>query len=329
MKHAVVAVTILLLGSAAHAQSLAQPSVSHDCGSTTSCSVSLSNTVTVGNTLLAIVRMGTTNKAGTTISDNLGSSYALDAAVVQTIDGHSLAIYRAPITTAGTPTLTVSNSSASTARIVGFAEVAGLAAGAPDQVAAAIGSNNTPTAGTLSPTQANDYLLVAVSTADGETFTCSSGFVCEQTLSKGAFGDQDQTAAASISGSMSITSADQWAAVAIAYKSSPRVPLSLQLNYSDGTPVLGSLQLSLVSGTSTTLIASWPISSSGAVSAYLPLVTSGTYAYTAVDPTGKQLQGITVLPGAIATLGLHSVAGSLTLNKSTDTLMMPASLTLR
>ncbi|HEX4003656.1 MAG TPA: hypothetical protein VHX36_13485 [Candidatus Acidoferrales bacterium] len=148
-------------------------------------------------------------------------------------------------------------------------------------------------------------------------------------LSKAAFGDQDQTTAASISGSMSITSADQWAAIAIAYKSSPRVPLSLQLNYSDGTPVAGSLQLSLVSGTSTTLVASWPINSSGAVAAYLPIVTSGTYSYTAVDPSGKQLQGITVLPGAVATLGLHSVTGTLTLNKSTDALMMPVSLTLR
>lgn len=329
MKRAALALTMFLLGSAAHAQSLAQPSVSHDCGSTTSCSVSLANATTVGNTLLAIVRMGTTNKAATTVSDNLGSSYTLDAAVVQTVDGHSLAVYRASVATAGTPTLTVSNSSASTARIIGFAEVSGLVQGAPDQVAGTIGSNGTPNAGTLSPTQSNDYILVAVSTADSESFTCSNGFLCEQTLSKGAFGDQDQTTAASISGSMSIGAPDQWAAIAIAYKSTPRVPLSLQLNYSDGTPVLGSLQLSLVSGTSSTLVASWPISSSGAVSAYLPIVTSGSYTYTAVDPTGKQLQGLTILPAAVAALGLHSVQGSLTLNKSTDALVMPVSLKLQ
>ena len=329
MKHSVVAVAILLLGSGLHAQTLAQPSVSNDCGSSTSCSVSLTKAVTVGNTLLAIVRVGTTNTGATKVSDSVGSVYALDASEVQTVDGHSLAIYRAPVATAGTPSLSVSNSSASTTRIIGFAEVAGLASGAPDSVVAAIGSTSAPSAGTLAPTQSNDYLVVAVSTADAETFKCSSGFTCEQTLSKGAFGDQDQTTAASIAGSMSISSSDQWAAIAIAYKSSPRVPLSLQLNYSDGTPVLGSLQLSVISGTTTTTIATWPISSSGLVTGYMPLVTSGTYTYTAYDPTGKQLQGVTILPGAFATLGLHQIQGTVTINKSTDALMMPASVSLQ
>ncbi len=329
MKQAILAVAILVLGSAAHAQTLAQPSVSNDCGSSTSCSVGLTKAVTIGNTLLAIVRVGTTNTAATKVSDSIGSGYALDASEVQTVDGHALAVYRAPVTTAGTPSLSVSNSSASTMRIIGFAEVGGLASGAPDSVVAAIGSTSAPNAGTLSPTQANDYLLAAVSTADAETFTCSNGYTCEQALSKGAFGDQDQTTAASISGSMSISSSDQWAAIAIAYKSSPRVPLSLQLNYSDGTPVAGSLQLALISGTTTTTIATWPISSSGTVSGYMPLVTSGTYTYTAYDPTGKQLQGITILPGAFATLGLHAIQGTVTLNKSTDALMMPASVTLQ
>lgn len=329
MKHAVLALAIFLLGSAANAQTPAQPSVSHDCGSSTSCSVGLAKAVTVGNTLLAIVRVGTTSTAATTISDSIGSAYTLDASVVQTVDGHALSVYRAPITTAGTPSLSVSNSSASTMRIIGFEEVGGLASGAPDKVVAAIGSTSTPNAGTLSPTQSNDYLLAAVSTADSETFKCSNGFTCEQALAKGAFGDQDQTTAASIAGSLSISSSDQWAAIAVAYKSSPRVPLSLQLNYSDGTPVAGSLQLSLISGTTTTTIATWPISSSGLVTGYMPLVTSGTYAYTAYDPTGKQLQGVTILPGAFATLGLHAIQGTVTINKSTDALMMPASVSLQ
>jgi hypothetical protein len=329
MKHAFVAVGILLLGTGVRAQTLAQPSVSHDCGSTSSCSVSLAKAITVGNSLLAIVRVGTTNTAATRISDTLGSTYTLDASVVQTVDGHSLAVYRTQIATAGTATLSISNSSASTARIIGFAEVVGLVNGAPDKIAAAIGSNNLPQAGALAPTQANDYLLLAASTADNETFQCKGGFLCEQSLPKGAFGDQDQTVAASVNGSMSISSADQWAAVAVAYKTIPRVPISLQLNYSDGTPVPGSLQLALVSGTTTTLVTSWPVSSTGAVAAYLPLVTTGTYTYTVFDPTGRQLQGITVLPGAFALLGIHSIQGTITLNKSTDALMSPASLTLQ
>lgn len=329
MKQAALALAILLLGFAAHAQTLAQPSVSHDCGGSTSCSVGLSKAVTVGNTLLAIVRVGTTNTAATKISDSIGSAYSLDASVVQSVDGHALAIYRAPITTSGTPSVSVSNSSASTMRIIGFAEVNGLATGAPDKVVAAIGSTSTPNAGTLSPTQSNDYLLAAVSTADSETFKCAGGYTCEQSLSKGAFGDDDQTTAASVSGGISLSSSDQWAAIAIAYKSSARVPLSLQLNYSDGTPVLGSLQLSLISGTTTTTIATWPISSTGSVSCYMPLVTTGTYTYTAYDPTGKQLQGVTILPGAFATLGLHAIQGTVTINKSTDALMMPASVSLQ
>lgn len=301
-----------------------------DCGSTTYCSVSLANPVTLGNSLLAVVRLGTTNYSATRISDNLGNAYTLDASVVQSIDGHSLAVYRAQIVGSGTATLSVSNGSASTVRIIGFAEVMGLVSGAPDGMNKSIGSSNTPQSGPVVPTQANDYILLAASSANNESFTPSAGFHSEQSLAQGAFGDQYQATAATINGSMALSSADQWAAIAVAYKTMPRLPISFQLNFSDGTPVQGTVHLSLVSGTATTPIASWPISPTGSVAAYLPLVTTGTYSYTAFDPTGKQLQAITVLPGAFATLaGLHSIQGTVTLNKSTDALTIPASLALQ
>ena len=330
MRRSLIVVAILLLAGATRAQSLAQPAVSHDCGGTSSCSVSLANGVTLGNTLLAVLRLGTTNVSATTVSDSLGNTYALDIAVAQTIDGHSLAIYRAQVTTSGTPTLSVANKSASTVRIIGFEEVTGLTGGTPDGITQAIGSSSTPQPGTVSPTQANDYVLLAASTANNESFSVGTGFHAEQSLGKGAFGDQYLATKSPVNGSISISSADQWAAIAVAYKAMPRLPISIQLNYSDGTPVQGSVQLSVVSGTATTPIATWPISSTGAVAGYLPLVSTGTYSYAALDPTGKQLQTITVLPGAFASLtGLHSIQGTVTLSKSTDALTIPASLALQ
>jgi hypothetical protein len=330
MKTLILAVAICAFCGATRAQSLAQPSVSRDCGTAASCSVSLANPVTLGNSLLAIVRLHTTQYLVTKISDSLGNAYTLDGAVVQTIDGHSLLVYRSPVTTSGTATLSVYNSSAATARIIGFAEVTGLITGPPDGINKAIGSNNKPQAGPVLPTQSNDFILLASSTAGNETFTDSAGFHSEQSQPKGAFGDQYQATAASINGSMTLTAADQWTAMEIAYKTMARLPLSFQLNYNDGTPVQGSVQLSSVSGTTTTPVASWPISSTGSVAAYLPLVNTGTYSYTALDPAGRQLQAITVLPGALATLGgLHSIRGILTLNKANFALMIPASVSMQ
>lgn len=330
MKKVIVVIAMLLLPCATRAQSLAQPSVSHDCGGATSCSVSLANPVTIGNSLLAIVRAGTTNVATMTITDNLGSNYTLDASVVQSIDSHSLAVYRSQVVSAGTATVSVSNSSAGTMRIIGFAEVTGLMGGAPDGLNKAIGSSNMPQPGAVLPSQPNDFVLIAASTANSETFTVNGGFHSEQFVSKGAFGDLYQATAASVAGSMTLSSADQWAAIAVAYKAMSRLPISFQLNFSDGTPVQGSVQLSIVSGTTMTLVASWPINSTGAVAGYLPLVNTGTYSYSAIDPSGRQLQALTVLPGAFTALaGLHSIQGTITLNKTTDALMIPASMTLQ
>ena len=320
---------IFLLATVSHAQSLVQPSVAHDCGASVSCSASLANPVSLGNTLLAIVRLGTTTASATSVSDSLGNAYALDAAVAQTIDGHSLLVYRAQIAASGLATVSITNKSASTVRIIGFAEVAGLT-GALDGINKAIGSSNAPQPGAIAPTQTNDYLLIAASTADNESFAASGGFQTEQALSKGAFADLMQPTAGAVSGSMKLSSANQWAAVAVAYKTTPRLPLSFQLNYSDGTPVQGTVQLCKGSGTSATPITTWPIGPTGSVAGYLPLANTGTYSYTALDPTGKQLQAITVLPGAFAVLGgLHSIHGTVTLDKSTDSLVMPASLALQ
>jgi hypothetical protein len=330
MRHASVAVVILLLATATHAQTLAQPSVSHDCGNATSCSASLANPITLGNYLLFVVRLGTTNVSATKVSDNVGSAYALDASVIQSIDGHTLAVYRAQIGASGTPTVTVTNSSASTARIIGLEEVTGLISGAPDGVNKAIGSSSLPNAGLLSPTQSNDYILLAVSTADNEAFTASGSFHREQDLTRGAYADEYQATAAGVSGSMSLSSADQWAAIAVAYKTTPRLPILFQLNYSDGTAVQGSVQLAVLSSTTSTTLASWPINSTGAVAGYLPLVNTGTYSYTVFDLTSKQIQTISVLPGAFAALaGLHSIQGAITINKTTDAMMIPGSLLLQ
>lgn len=320
----------VLIAAPVHAQSLAQPANSQDCGTAQPCTAQLAVNVTAGNSLIAVVRLsGTTSISGTTIIDSCSNTWILDAWVAQSDDPHILAVYRAASANAGSTSLTVSNNSSSTMRIVSLAEVTGLAAGPPEAQASAVGSGTSASPGPITTTQANDYVLVAAGTDGDQSYSAALPFLVESQATRGAYADATPAQPSTLTPSISFGVADEWFALALAYKSNStsRLPVFVSLQYDDGTPVTGSVVLSsLSSGTKTTL-QTWTISSSGQVSIYCPIVNTGSYEYDFLDPNGNTLQSFVILPGGFISLvsTAHSITASATINKSTHAFAIPVS----
>jgi hypothetical protein len=319
-----------LLAAPLRAQSLAQPAASQDCGSSQSCTARLSASVTAGNSLIAVVRLGNVQSvAGTTITDSLSNTWILDASKAQPSRHHLLAVYRVVFANAGAMVFTVSNRSADTMRVISLAEISGLASGAPDASSLAAGSGTAAQPGALTSSQPGDYVVLAASTGNNQSFSTSEPFLIESEITKGAYADLKQSQSGSVSPSITFGSTDQWAAIALAYKTTgnPNLPLMLSVHYDDGTAVTGSAVLSSLANNVKTTIQTWSIGSNGQVTLYCPIVNTGTYEYDFLDPNGNLLQSYVVLPGAFISLisPAHSILGSITLSKSTHSVTVPVS----
>jgi hypothetical protein len=319
-----------LLAAPLRGQALAQPVAWQDCGSSQSCTAHLSANVTAGNSLIAVVRIGNVQSvAGTTITDSLSNSWVLDAFKAQSSDDHLLAVYRVASAKAGATVFTVSNQSADTMRVISLAEISGLASGSPDASSLAAGSGTAAQPGAVSSSQPGDYVLLAASTGNNQSFSTTQPFLMESEGTKGAYADLKQTQAGSVSPSITFGVKDQWAAIAVAYKTtgSPKLPLVLSVHYDDGTPVTGTAVLSSLANNVKITIQTWPIPSNGQVTLYCPIVNTGTYQYDFLDPSGNLLQSYVILPGAFISLisPAHSILGSITLSKSTHNVTIPVS----
>lgn len=312
------------------AQYLAQPAVSADCGTAQTCTAKLAINVTAGNSLIAVIRLtAITSLSGTTITDTRSNSWVLDSWILQSTNLHILAVYRVASANAGATSLTVSNSATSTTRIVGLAEISGLASGAPSAQVSAVGSGTVAMPGTIATTQANEYVLLAAATDNNQSYTSLQPFLVEADVTRGAYADAIPTQPATLTPEISYSVSDDWLAIALAYKTTgtPRLPIFLTLHYDDGTPVTGNVVLySLANGTKTSL-QSWTIASNGQVSIYCPIVSSGSYEYDFLDPSGNLLQSYMIMPGAFISLitPAHSLQSTITLSKSTHNITIPVS----
>ena len=320
----------LAMATPVGAQSLAQPATSQDCGSSQWCSAHLSSSVTAGNSLIAVVRIGqVTSVAGTTITDSMGNVWVLDAYQAQASDVHLLAVYRVASAKAGKTVFTVSNNAAQTMRIISLAELSGLSAGSPDATAAASGSGNSAQAGAVTPSQAGDYVLVAASTGNNQSFATTQPYQMVTQVTKGALADSVPSQTASTNPSITFGVSDLWASVAVAYKSNATssIPIKLSLQYDDGSAVAGSAVLSSLANGTKTAMQSWTIGANGAVTIYCPKVNTGTYEYDFLDPSGNLLQSYVILPGAFISLitPAHSISGSITLSKANHSVVIPVS----
>ncbi len=228
------------------AQYLAQPAVSADCGTAQTCTAKLAINVTAGNSLIAVIRLtAITSLSGTTITDTRSNSWVLDSWILQSTNLHILAVYRVASANAGATSLTVSNSATSTTRIVGLAEISGLASGAPSAQVSAVGSGTVAMPGTIATTQANEYVLLAAATDNNQSYTSLQPFLVEADVTRGAYADAIPTQPATLTPEISYSVSDDWLAIALAYKTTgtPRLPIFLTLHYDDGTPVTGNVVL--------------------------------------------------------------------------------------
>lgn len=312
------------------AQTLVQPAASQDCGSSQSCTAHLAASVTAGSSLIAVVRLGRVSSiSGTTITDSLANTWVLDAVQSQTHREHTLAVYRVASAKAGDTVFSVSNDSAWSVRIVSLVEVTGISTSAPDDAAAASGTGKSAAPGSLNSSQAGDYILLAASTSYGQSYATAQPFSIESQVTRGAAADSVQPQAAAISPSITFNVSDDWAAIALAYKSTglPKLPINLTLQYDDGSPVTGTAILSSLANNTKTTVDTWAISGSGQATIYCPRVNTGTYEYDFLDSDGNVLQSYVVFPGAFISLitPAHSAAASITLSKNSHNIVIPVS----
>jgi len=259
----------------------------------------------------------------------MANTWVLDAYQAQTADVHVLAVYRAASAKAGSTTFAVSNKAAQTMRIISLAEISGLASGSPDAALTAAGSGTLAKTAALSPSHPGDYVLVAASTANNQSFSTTQPFHIESQATKGAYADAAATQTSTMTPSIAFSVTDEWAAVSLAYESTAtaQIPIDLSLKYDDGSPVTGSAVLSSLANNTKTTLQTWTIGSNGAVTIYCPKVNTGTYEYDFFDPSGNILQSYVILPGAFISLitPAHSIAGSITLSKANHSVVIPVS----
>src|SRR5262249_45617951 len=147
----------------------------------------------------------------------------------QPTDGHVLIVYRVASAKAGTLKFTVANNSAQTMRIISLAEVSGISTSAPEGANSAYGSGTTAQPGPLATHQAGDYLLMATSTGNNQSFSPAAPLQMVSDVTKGASAATVDSQTGTISTAMTFGVSDNWASVAVAYKSSgpPRLPINL------------------------------------------------------------------------------------------------------
>jgi hypothetical protein len=324
----------LVAATSLRAQNLAQPVVAQDCGTAQSCTVQLGMNVTAGDALIAAVRLtAITSIAGTTITDSRSNAWILDAWLLQPGNLHILAIYRVISANAGSTTFTVSNAATSTTRILGLAEISGLAVGPPESQAALLGSGTTAQPGAVTTTQANDYVLLAAGTDNDQFYSAHTPFLVEAQATRGAYADAMVAQPTTLTPSISFGVSDNWFAIALAYKTTgtPRLPVFLTLHYDDGTPVAGSVVLSALAAGTKSTIQSSTINANGQIATYCPIVNTGNYEYDVLDPNGNLIQSAVILPGGFISLmnGAHSLTSAITINKSTHAVAIPVSFSFQ
>lgn len=210
--------TALLIASISHSQlleasALVQASAGKDCGTATACQVSFPGSVTAGNAIAVVVRIGGSSTPKAT--DSLLSTYLLAASQQQAADPHSLWVLCATNVSAGADTVTVSISSAATLRITAI-EFTGSCA--VESWVGAQGSGSVASTVAIS-VAAGEFVLEAASAANPATFTVQPSFSRDGSTSKVIAASRFSGASAeSDAANFGLGSSDLWAALIVAFK---------------------------------------------------------------------------------------------------------------
>jgi hypothetical protein len=170
--------SLLIVPQASSTVTLAQNN-GVDAGTVTSSSLAFPSNNTAGNWIGVAIRSGA-NPQTLTVSDSRGSVYRQATQFVQTTDGPTDAIYYAENIAAGANTVTVSQTTSATLRLV-ITEFSGLAAsGSIDVTASSQGSSASPSSGSATTTSNGELLFGLISSANGDTVTPGSGYTSVQ-----------------------------------------------------------------------------------------------------------------------------------------------------
>src|SRR6202045_4834197 len=170
--------TALFVASISHAQlaeasGLVQMSAGKDCATATACQVSFPGSITAGNAIAVVARIGSSSMPK--VTDSLLSSYSLAASQQQTADPHSLWVLCASNVSAGADTVKVSISAAATLRItaIEFTGSCGV-----ESWAGAQGSGSVASTVAISVV-AGEFVLEAASASNPAAFTVHPPFICD------------------------------------------------------------------------------------------------------------------------------------------------------
>ena len=186
----------------------------------TSIAVTLPQNVVAGNAIMAV---GKHRNSTPTFSDNLGNSYAVDAALPVFSADNGVRIGSAKnLASGGACTLTFG--SVTSGRLgVSAMEYSGFTGGAAfDQTAQANGTSTTPSSGATPTTTAADELLIGGG-SDGSgqasyTWGSSFGLVAENSQGRHSMGDRVVAATGTYSATATFGTSTPWGMIIATYK---------------------------------------------------------------------------------------------------------------
>jgi len=197
----------------------------------TSLLITLNNTTTIGNTVIAMCDSYNLNNP--VASDSGSNSYTTDKDINNGPAENTIASAHIG-TTSTTNTCTSGGSSPYWAPII--AEYSGVLASSPlDTTSSATGSGTAITCGTLTTTNANDLLIVTVQLVGGATFSSpSSGFTIESQATQPGYTasmmmDSVVSSTGSYSPSVTSNTSSSWVCIAAAYKAAAAPPASTNM----------------------------------------------------------------------------------------------------
>ena len=310
-------IIVLLSGLPVFGQSGTIALVQHaskDAGSSSSSTLAFGANNTAGNWIAVCVRAGAINEV-ISVSDTRGNIYRKAVQFNQTVDGFSGAIYYAEGIAGGANTVTVADSISGTLRF-SILEYSGVAtSGSLDAGAAAQGHSTSPsTAPSVNTTVNGDLLIGTVMSGNSDSFTAGPGYKIEESVpgqgnAKLIVEDQIQSIAGATTASVTLGSADDWAAGLAAFKAA---------NGTGGTTptITGLSPTSGVTGTSVVITGTSFGSTQGTSTVkFNGISTTPTFwnstSITAPVPTGATTGSVIVTVNGLASNGVNFTVNNL------------------
>lgn len=227
----------------AHIQSLAAGVA---CGGATTCPAAFGSNVTAGSFIIATCGMGAFTPS---VTDTRSNTYALDKTGTDPADGNAIVtIFSAQNANAGADTVSCAATGSGTIR-VNISEYSGVAtSAAADQSNNGSGNATAATAGSITPTQANELVYSDLRNSSNTTCTAGTSFTLRGVTlaspnSRQCTEEDIQTSATAIACNMTQSSAVSYAMACVSYKPAGGAAAATPPRYIFGGNGMGTVTL--------------------------------------------------------------------------------------